>query len=121
MTSLVLGTIALLLFLMPILGIPISAFGLLSGILSCIAAPFVSGARLRWSLAGVVLSSLALAINLAIAYAPAGYLPDHHVPQPWQAVPDRPYTPPPARQSEWPGRGSRDRVAAPERVEGKVG
>jgi hypothetical protein len=97
MTSLVLGTIALLLFFLPILGIPISAFGLFFGILSCVAAPFVSGARLRWSLAGVVISSLALAINLAIAYAPAAHLPFHDVPKTWQPAPDRPYVPPPAR------------------------
>jgi hypothetical protein len=98
MTSLVLGTIALLLFFLPILGIPISAFGLLFGILSCIAAPFVREARLRWSLAGVVISSVALAINVAIAFGPSGYLPDQQVPELCQPVPDRPYVPPPARQ-----------------------
>lgn len=72
MTSLVLGTIGLLLFFLPILGIPISAFGLLFGLIGLGATLFGGGAMLRWSVAGMGLSFLALAINIAIAYTPAG-------------------------------------------------
>jgi hypothetical protein len=102
MTSLVLGVIAILLFFLPILGIPISAFGLCFGILGFFAALLARGARLRWSLGGIVISALALGINIAVAYAPEGYLADRNVPKLWQPVPDRPYVPPPA-PSRWVG------------------
>jgi hypothetical protein len=97
MTSLVLGTIALVLAFLPVLGIPISALGLLCGVLGFVAVLLGGGATLRWSLAGVAVCSLALAVNLALAYAPADYLPGRSVPKPWQPVPDRPYVPPPGR------------------------
>jgi hypothetical protein len=96
MLSLVLGTIGLLLFFLPILGVPVSAFALLVGVLATIMAPFGIGGRLRWALAGLAMSATALAVNLAIAYAPGGYLPNPHGLPSWQAVPDRPYVPPPA-------------------------
>jgi hypothetical protein len=96
MLSLVLGTIGLLLFFLPVLGVPVSAFALLVGVLATVLAPFGVGGTLRWALAGLVMSAAALAVNLAIAYAPGGYLPDPHVLPPWQRVPDRPYVPPPA-------------------------
>lgn len=96
MLSLVLATIGLLLFFLPVLGIPVSAFALLVGILATILAPFGIGGRLRWALAGLAMSAISLGINLAIAYAPGGYLPDPHGLPQWQRVPDRPYVPPPA-------------------------
>jgi hypothetical protein len=96
MLSLVLGTIALLLFLLPVLGVPIAAVALLVGILATALAPFGIGGSLRWALAGSAMSAVALALNLAIAYAPGGYLPEPHVLPPWQHVPGRPYVPPPA-------------------------
>lgn len=73
MLSLVLGTIGLLLFFLPILGAPISAFGLLFGLIGLGFAFAPGGVRLRWSLLGCVLSAGALAINVAIAYAPGVY------------------------------------------------
>jgi hypothetical protein len=100
MSSLVIGTIGLMLFFLPVLGIPITAFGLLFGLLGVLTALFGragGGARLRWTLAGIAVSCLGLAVNIAIAYAPAGYLPGRDVPQMWQLPPDRPYVPPPAR------------------------
>ncbi len=99
MTSLVLGVIALLLAFLPILGIPLSAFGLLFGFLGFLAALVARGTSLRWSVGGLAASCLALAVNLAIAYAPEGYLPGRKVPRPWQPVSDRPYVPPPASWS----------------------
>jgi hypothetical protein len=98
--SVVLGSIGLLLFLLPVLGVPISACALLFGVVGSILAFAPGGVRLRWSLLGCAISSLALAINIAIAYAPAGYQPPPGVPPPWQAVPDRPYVPPPAPPRE---------------------
>jgi hypothetical protein len=96
MTSVVLGTIGMFLFFLPILGIPLSAFGLLFGIIGfCVALP-EWGSSVRWSLGGIAMSSLALAINIAIAYAPEGYLPGRKVPQLWRPVQDTPYVSPPA-------------------------
>ena len=96
MASLVLGVIALLLGFLPVLGIPLSACGIVLGAVGFVAALFVGGSNLRWGLAGLTVSCLALTVNLALAYAPGGYLPDQNVPKPWEAVPDRPYVPPPS-------------------------
>jgi hypothetical protein len=97
MTSLVLGIIAMLLGFLPVLGIPLSACGIILGVIGFGAALCVGGSNLRWGLAGLAASCLALGLNVAIAYAPGGYLPDHNVPKPWQPVPDQPEVPPPAR------------------------
>jgi hypothetical protein len=97
MAGVTLGTMGLLLAFLPILGIPISAFGLLFGLIGFGATLVKGGVRLRWSVWGTGLSAAALAINIAIVYAPAGYLPRRDVPQMWQQVPDRPYVPPPER------------------------
>ena len=74
MSSLVIGTIGLMLFFLPVLGIPISAFGLLFGLLgllvTLVGGRAGGGARLRWTLAGIAVSCLGLAVNIAIAYAP---------------------------------------------------
>ncbi len=98
--AVVLGFIGLLLFFLPILGIPISAFGLLCGLVGSVIARAPGGVRLRWSLLGCAVAGLALAINVAITYAPAGYTPAPGVTPPWQGVPDRPYVPPPAPPRE---------------------
>jgi hypothetical protein len=97
MASLVLGMIGLMLFFLPILGIPISAFGLFFGCAGCFGAVSGAGPLLRWSLGGMALCALALAVNFAILYAPAGYLPQRGVPRPWNPVHDRPWVSPPAR------------------------
>jgi hypothetical protein len=101
MSSLVIGTIGLMMFFLPVLGIPLSSFGLLFGILGLLAAILQGkagrGVFLRWTLAGIAVSCLALAVNVAITYAPAGYLPGRAVPQSWQSPPDRPYVPPPSQ------------------------
>jgi hypothetical protein len=97
MTSLVIGTIGLMFFFFPVLGIPLGAVGLLFGLVGFLAGSFGGPASLRWSLAGAAVSALALAVNGALAYAPAGYLSGREVPRPWQSPPDRPYVPPPAR------------------------
>jgi hypothetical protein len=93
-TSFILGMIGFMLFFLPILGAPISAIGLVAGIVGCIARATGRG-NLRWAVAGLCLSALALGTNVAIAYSPAGYEqpPAGRAPEP---VPDRPYVPPPA-------------------------
>jgi hypothetical protein len=96
MTSVVLGTIGMFLFFLPILGIPLSAFGLLFGVIGFFVALPQWGVSVRWSLGGIAMSALALAINVAIAYAPEGYLPGRKVPQLWRPDYDSPYVAPPA-------------------------
>jgi hypothetical protein len=95
--SLALGTVGLLLFFLPILGGPISAFGLLFGLVGIVVSASTGGVRLRWSLLGSTLSALALTINLAIYFAPGGVLPPFTSRPLWQEVPDRPFVSPPAR------------------------
>jgi hypothetical protein len=67
--SLALGTVGMMLFFLPILGGPISAFGLLFGLLGIAFAPH--GVHLRWSLLGCAASATGLAISLAVTYPPA--------------------------------------------------
>jgi Na+/H+ antiporter NhaD/arsenite permease-like protein len=93
--SFVLGMIGFLLFFLPILGAPISGVGLVAGILGCVIAGATARESLRWAVAGVAISVLALGTNLAIAYAPRGYTPPPLGPA-HESVPDRPYVPPPA-------------------------
>ena len=56
-------------------------------------APFRGWASLRWSIAGIALSGVALAISLAIAQAPVGYLPGRVVPLESQPASERPVRP----------------------------
>src|SRR5689334_11128860 len=95
MTSLVLGVIALLLAFLPVLGAPLSALGLLSGLVGT-AAVFFGGGNLRWCLGGVATCCLALGVNLAIYCAPGGYLPERRSPQLWRQGSDEAVAPPPA-------------------------
>jgi hypothetical protein len=104
--SVVLGTTGLMLFFLPVLGIPLSSLALLIAILGTCVALVGGDVRLRWSVLGLGLSLLALGINFAIAYAPAGYIASRGVPHMWQGVNDRPSVPPPAR----PGNSSGDGV-----------
>ncbi len=97
MTSVVLGSVGLLLFFMPILGIPLCLVGLLFGVLGLVTALARGPSSLRWSLLGIVLCLLAGIVNVAIAFAPAGYIPQRSVPRTWQEPSGRPYVPPPAR------------------------
>ena len=97
LTSVILGAVALILFIFPILSIPLSCLGLLFGIAGSLMAIFGRWASLRLSVAGIALSILTLVISVAIAQTAAGYLstPPHSVTE--QQIPDRTYVPPPAR------------------------
>jgi Na+/H+ antiporter NhaD/arsenite permease-like protein len=99
MSSLVLAFVAMLVFFLPILGIPVSVFALAFGIIGFFLALYSPSSSLRWSLGGIAASLLALGLNLMIYYAPEGYLPNRVGATPsWMGVPDRPYIAPPARQ-----------------------
>ena len=96
MTSMVLGAVGMLLVIFPVLGVPISAVGLAFGLVGVAVGIPRGGLVLRWSLGGVMGSALALAVNLAVTYAPSGYLPGQEVPKYWEQPHGRPYVPPPA-------------------------
>lgn len=94
--SFVLAMIGLLVFALPILGLPISAIaGLLAiaGAIVGFARDDVSG--LRWSVAGLGLSLASVAINLAINFAPLDNGFQRNVPNP-DRIEKRPYVAPPA-------------------------
>jgi len=96
LASTVLGAVGLLLFVLPILAIPISVCGLMAGAIG--AAWAVARRSLDWrlSLAGAVLCGLAMTIGLAIAYAPGGYFGRPAEPSTISPALPRPYIPPPA-------------------------
>jgi hypothetical protein len=106
LASVALGAIGLMLFVMPILAIPISGSGLLIGLCGVLAASVggrgdrrrVEGGRVdgRLALAGAAVCSMALGMDLAISYAPSGYL--HFPMAPPRSAPadNRPFIPPPA-------------------------
>lgn len=94
--SLLSGTIGLLLFFLPILGIPLGLCGIVAGIIGIIAARSRSD-ELRWSVAGIVVSCCALGAGWVLYHAPLGEEPLDSAPRLWQVPAQRPYTPPPAR------------------------
>ncbi len=100
-TSLILGAVGLFIFIFPILSIPLGGIGLLFGLIGMAMAIFNRGAGARWSLAGIALSGLTLAIGVSIAQTAAGYLstPPHSAVE--EPVPDRPFVPPPARPGKY--------------------
>jgi hypothetical protein len=101
MTSLVLGIIGLMLFFLPVLGIPISAIGLALGLIGLLRAFAHIGSSLRWSISGTGLCALALLVNFAINYAPWGYIPSRQVPPSWNPPHGRSYVPPPAEPGQF--------------------
>jgi len=96
LASVVLGAIGLMLFVVPILAAPISGCGVLAGICGIVAA--AAGVRndLRLAAAGVALCALALAVDLAVQYAPGGYLGRPAEPQIFFPGSRGPHVPPPA-------------------------
>ena len=97
-TSVILGSVGLLLFFLPILGIPLGGVGLLLGLAGVLLAIVGGPSSLRWSAAGTAVSALALGLDWAIALAPLGYLSNETVPpNTTPPAPNRPYVSPPAR------------------------
>ena len=72
LASVVLGAIGLTLFVLPILAIPISGCGLAVGVIGMVAAALWKSIDGRLAIAGVVLCSLAMIVEFAIAMAPSG-------------------------------------------------
>jgi hypothetical protein len=70
LSSLTLGTVGLVLFFMPILGLPISALGLAIGLAGVANALFGGPVGLRMAYGGTWLSLLAVGVNTAIMVAP---------------------------------------------------
>lgn len=94
--ALVLGSVGSLLFFLPILGAPLSAVGLVIGLAGFIKGVGRDVEGVRWSLGGIVVCVMGLTINVAVDYAPEGYVESRSVPRLWQTAPDVPYVPPPA-------------------------
>jgi hypothetical protein len=101
MLSVVLGTVGLILIFMPVLGEPLSALGLFFGLLGTVLALLGRHINLRWSVAGLLLCSIALGSNVAVDFAPEGYVRDRQPPRMWRQPPDRPWVPPPAKPGFW--------------------
>ncbi len=99
--SFVLGAVGLLLFFLPILGIPLSGTGLAVGLIALLAAVFGGRSSLRLSVLGTALSILALGANLAVTLAPLNTLSQEAHSHTWQAPPSRPYVAPPADPRMW--------------------
>ena len=102
--SFVLGAVGLLLFFMPVLGIPLGAIGLLFGVLGLLTAVFGGPSSLRWSMMGTLLCVLALGVNVATGYAPRVMVPPSNEPT-TQQPPLIPFVPPPADPRIWLGEG----------------
>ncbi len=103
LASVVLGTIGLMLFVLPILAIPISGCGMIAGIVAAAIATMTNSIDLRLSLLGIVLSCVALSVDTAIAYAPGGYFVRPAEPASSSPALPRPFIPPPAPQQGYFG------------------
>ena len=97
LASVVLGAISLMLFVLPILAIPVSACGLVAGVVGIALIGFVKSVDGRLALAGVAVCALAMGVELAIAYAPSGDWGQPADPSTASPALPRPYVPPPAR------------------------
>lgn len=95
-----LGSIALMLFFLPILSIPISSCGLLAGIGGIIRGIYRGKTGMRWSLIGCTLCAAVLGMGVILANAPVGETPSRKVPRQDWATPDQPYVSPPAAPNE---------------------
>lgn len=95
-TSACLGSIALMLFFLPILSIPLASFGLLAGIGGVVRGIYSGKTGLRWSLIACALCVAMIGIGCILANAPVGETPSRNVPRHDWVTPDRPYISPPA-------------------------
>ena len=95
--SLVLGTIAWLLFFLPVLAVPIAVCGITLGLIAAVSAFWRSSESLRWALTGICCSVAALGVGLAINFAPLGEEPRPDVPQLWQQPSSPLFVSPPAK------------------------
>jgi hypothetical protein len=101
LASVVLGAIGLALFVLPIIGICISACGAVTGIVGILMVYAGRGSSLRLAVAGLLLSASAAAVIAAIALAPSGYFSPRSVFPVYGAREGAPYVPPPAPVRYW--------------------
>jgi hypothetical protein len=98
--SFVLGAVGLLLFFMPVLGIPFSSIGLLFGIVAFLVAIFGGPSSLRWSVLGTLLCVFAFGVDVLIGNSPQIEAPPRKESQ--VRVPPLPrWVPPPADPRIW--------------------
>lgn len=102
MAGLCLGFIGLALAPLPVLGVPISSCALGFGIVGFVLALPGGGVLLRWSFMGMTLAAAALAVNVAITFAVAGYETERAVEPPWLPPEGRPYVSPPSSDQPVP-------------------
>lgn len=95
MTALVLGHVALIVFFMPVLGIPLAAFGLSVGTFGVLFASLQQGRGLRWGLAGLIVCGIALGMALTL-HCTSSIAVWVGQPSRWNPPPGRVSTPPPA-------------------------
>jgi hypothetical protein len=103
--SVVLGSIALGLFFLPILSIPVACAGLLASVFKLIQASVAPAPahsktarnELRWAIIGCALCSTIIALGFVIAYAPLGETRGQVPPSAFFAPPGSAYIAPPAR------------------------
>ncbi len=81
---------------MPVLSVPLGGVGVGFGLVGLVLALFSRWSSLRWSVVGIVVSSLALGIAIAIAEAPEAYLPTRSPSLDTRPVAVPRYIPPPA-------------------------
>lgn len=95
------GAVGLLLFFLPILGIPLAGTGLVIGLVALLTAVFGGRSSLRWAVLGTALCVLALVVGLAITLAPVNSGLQEAHPHAWQEPPKRVYVAPPADPRMW--------------------
>ncbi|HEX3997857.1 MAG TPA: hypothetical protein VHX65_04845 [Pirellulales bacterium] len=91
-----LGSIALMLFFLPILSIPISSCGLVAGLAGIIRGLYSGKIGMRWSMIGSALSAGVLLLGIILVNAPVGETPSRAVPRHDWSTPDHPFVSPPA-------------------------
>lgn len=98
MSALLLGLLATALAPLPVLGIPISFFGLALGAVGVAVSMWWRGESLRWSLAGLTSCLVALAINALLYGTPEGFIPGPSRAIPWRLPSHPAFVAPPAAQ-----------------------
>jgi hypothetical protein len=97
MASIVVSLLGFGLVFLPVVGIPVSGLGMLAALVALASGLVLGGPlTLRWSLGGLGLGCLALALNVAMTFTPAGFIRSRPPAKNWQELPGRALIPPPA-------------------------
>ncbi len=101
-TSVVLGTVAVLLFFLPILSIPLGGCGVLFALAGIAWSRRGDKRSLRWSVAGLLVAGAAVCVGIAIDKAPADRPRTPSIPLHLQHTHTQPYVsaPRPARLAQ---------------------